>query len=237
MNTADNLNQKLDEQIAGDPRGRFESHDLASLAARIGASIELTLKILGAGLLRAESPTYKNDPTGRHAFRSDDLNWAKRSILEELIGRVIDESDSEAEVILASSHALKSHKASLADAKGRTKEFSAFPTGVIQLNRLHRDEDDRNIVQRTAGTAAKVAAVGGLAVGGAALLRGRAWQKKIIGRPNNSAAGILSAIRTGAGLNATDAKVVAGRVGTRVVGALDYTSEAARRAAATLRRK
>ncbi len=69
----------------------------------------------------------------------------------------------------------------------------------------------------TLRNAAIAAGGAGLAYGGASILRGRSWQKNVLGQADNSASGLLGALKTGHAMNKVDAAKVASSVGGKVV--------------------
>lgn len=72
----------------------------------------------------------------------------------------------------------------------------------------------------TLGKIAKGAAIGtaglGTAYGVGSILRGRAWQQKVLGAPINTGAGLLGALKTGHGANMKDITGFRNRIGQRM---------------------
>ncbi|EIQ01057.1 hypothetical protein OpiT1DRAFT_05621 [Opitutaceae bacterium TAV1] len=66
-------------------------------------------------------------------------------------------------------------------------------------------QEEKSSALRTAGkVVAGTAALGGAGYVGSALLRGRGWQKQVLGKPVNSGSGLLGALKTGARRNNRD---------------------------------
>ena len=94
----------------------------------------------------------------------------------------------------------------------------------------------------TIGKIAKGAAIGaaglGTAYGVGSILRGRAWQQKMLGAPINTGAGLLSALRAGNAANIADAGNFARLAGAKINAggraALSKSEELKRRLGASL---
>lgn len=202
-NLANSLNKEIDRHAEGDPLGKLESHDMGSLSRRLLAPRAVVEKLLATGALRSEGPTYFNDPTGRHAFSSDSLNQVKRAVLFAVVEMTIEKSDSASLVAAATRRALSLHHSSFSKTSGNERPLLArFLAGLVQLSRYDGRDDEPGLAERTA-TVGKVAAVGGLAYGAAALLRGRKL---------NPGAGVLNQVRQGGAANIATVRAIGSRL-------------------------
>lgn len=200
---ASTLNAKIDQHVDGQRTGAVESHDLNSLCKRLLAPRDVVVKLLSAGVLRSEGPVHGRDDTGLMAFTSDSLNEVRRAVLYAIVEKVVEDSDGIEGVDIAAGAALKEHVASF---NNQENEFAAFPKGLVQLAAYPYSQDDEQpgALQQAATTAGKVAAVGALGYGAAALLRGRKLA------PTGS---IIDKLKAGALANNATGRLVAGRLG------------------------
>ena len=130
------LSAAIDRHAAGQPVGKLESHDLQSLSRRILAPIDVTKKLLAAGVLGSQGPVHKGDDTGHHSFPSDQLNEIRRAVLVAIVEKIVEESDGAPEqVTMAAGDALRQHAASFVKKTGEKSEFCRFPVGTVQFSR------------------------------------------------------------------------------------------------------
>ena len=206
MNTAqvaDTLGKKITDSTAGQPKGKQESHDLASLSVRLGIPIDAVVKLLGTGVLRPLGAVNSKHDDGFYVFASDDLNDVRKSAAQAIVEKVIEETDGDpTQVTMAASHALDGRREATAKKTGK-QAFSAIPAGLVTLQRYCAPEEEPSTIAKI-GKAAAVVGAGAAAVGGAAWLRGRI-------ATGANRAGALGVMKTGAlGLRKLKQDAVAG---------------------------
>lgn len=84
--------------------------------------------------------------------------------------------------------------------KSRLVQLNAKLGKRVELIAKNPDDDQMNTAEKVAIGAGTLAA----GYGAGSLLRGRAWQKKVIGAPDNSVSGLLGALKTGHNANVAD---------------------------------
>ena len=155
--------------------------------------------MLAARVLTAVGPVHANDPTGLHTFSSEALNKTRTAVFVAITEKTIELSDGTPEQIsFAAGEAMRRHVATFEKKPSATTELSRFPEGLVQLSRYSGIEEEEPGPFAKAG---KVAAVGGLAYGAAALLRGRKLKPR---------AGLLNQVRAGSAANIATGRHVAG---------------------------
>jgi hypothetical protein len=242
--TAESLSASLanaiDRHNTGQPVGKLESHDLQSLSRRILAPVDVTEKLLSAGVLQSQGPVHAGDDTGMHTFASDQLNAVRTAVLTAIVERVVEESDCVPEqIVMAAGDALRQHAANFEKKPGEKREFCRFPKGVVQLSgdvpnnavleRILKDhvvqfasygasEEEPGPFERIATNTAKVAGAGALAYGAAGYLRGRLNRPRIQlpGTQLPGAKGVLADTLAGVAANTADLRRVGGRIGAGI---------------------
>ena len=163
--TSKTLSDMIDRYSQPTRAGKSESHNLASLSKRILAPIEACQQFIARGLLKPENTLTRRD-SGTYVFSSDDLNDVRKSVLSEIVAKVIEESNgSEDEIKMASNHAVRGHVESFASKTKGQRELSRPLSGsaVVMLGQPNEEEQ-----QQSGGflkTAAKTAAVVGVGAG------------------------------------------------------------------------
>jgi hypothetical protein len=217
---ANSLSAEIDKNAGQYRDGALVSLDLDGLAQYLLVSANIAQKFVARGLIVSRGPTRRDDPNGRKSYSTADLNALRTAVLTEIVGGVIDESESPEEIGIAAPRAIREH----------VKSFSAQP----KTTDLARDGAGRYYEDDEPGTIRQAATVGAAGAGlyaGASFLRGRA-----------SGLNPLAAIRMGHGKNVADVRKVGNYLRPRVrlvaskgAGLLDTASTAAKRTADLLR--
>ena len=164
--TSKTLSDLVDRYSQPTRAGKSESHNLESLSKRILAPANACQQFIARGLLKPENTLTRRD-SGTYVFSSDDLNDVRKSVLAEIVAKVIEESEgSEDEIKMASNHAVRGHVESFATKAKGHRELSRplRSSAVVMLGQPN--EEDQHQSRGLLKTAAKTAAVVGVGAGG-----------------------------------------------------------------------
>ena len=114
--------------------------------------------------------------------------------------------------------------------KARLVNLDAKLTKKVEFIAQQNPDDEMSATKK----AAIGAGVLGAGYAGASILRGRQWQKNVLGQPDNSVSGLVGALKTGNRMNVADAAKFVAPVASKIGTAADVAGSVVNSAANTV---